>query len=89
MAKLTEEQVKQLEELTALRDAPDEPEANGTTRVLNFSVDLGDEAQIERARKLGFLPPEETPEPDGGEGKPEPEPEEEGPSRRGFFGDNK
>jgi hypothetical protein len=86
---LTEEEAKALADLQAKAEAPDEPEPNGTTRVLNFSVDLGDEAQIERARKLGFLPPEETPEPDGGEGKPDPEPEEEGPSRRGFFGDNK
>jgi hypothetical protein len=89
MAKLTEEQAATLAELQALAEAPDEPESNGTSRVLNFTVDLGDEAQIARARKLGFLPPEE-PEPpaegaEGGEGAGGEGAGEEGPSRRGFF----
>lgn len=85
MAKLTEEQAKTLAELQALAEAPDEPEGNGLQRILNVTVDLGDEAQVERARSLGFLPPAEAPA-GGGEEEEKP-PAEEDPKRRGFFND--
>jgi hypothetical protein len=87
MAKLTDEQAATLAELQALSEAPDEPEGNPLQRVLNVSVDLGDEAQVERARSLGFLPPAEAPaegEGEGGGAGGEGGAEEE-PQRRGFF----
>ena len=50
---LTEEQAKQLEELERLRDTPDEPaEPKGAGRILNVTLDLADDAQLERAFKL-------------------------------------
>jgi hypothetical protein len=88
--KLTDEQAKQLEELEAMRDAPDEPAGNGggIGRVLNVTIDLGDDKQVARAFKLGLL---DEPAPDEPEEKPEgedkPEGEGEGPRRGGFFND--
>jgi hypothetical protein len=89
--KLTEEQAKQLADLEAMRDAPDEPEKTGAGRVLNFTIDLADDKQVERAFKLGLLDRPEEPAADdekppadgeGGEGG-----EGESPRRRGFFDD--
>jgi hypothetical protein len=82
--KLTEEQAKALAELEELRDAPDEePAGNGVSRVLNVTVDLGDEAQVERAIKLGFLTAP------AAEAEPEPEAEgDEPPKRGGYFPPN-
>lgn len=88
---LTEEQTKQLEELERLRDEP-EPEKNGggTSRVLNFTIDLSDDNQLKRAFALGLLDEPKADDPpdgeggEGGEGGSEGG-EGEGPRRRGFF----
>jgi hypothetical protein len=90
VAKLSEEQAKQLEELESLRDAPDEdePKGNGSGRMLNISIDLGDDAQVQRAFDLGLLtkPELEQLEADGeGGGEGGDGEGEEGPKRRGFF----
>lgn len=53
MAKLTDEQQKALDELTALRDAPDAPAGRGEN--LNFTIDLSDDTAVRRALKLGVL----------------------------------
>jgi hypothetical protein len=88
---LTDEQAKQLEELEKLRDAPDEPAGNGggIGRVLNVTIDLGDDKQVARAFKLGLLDEPAPDEPEGGEGEGEEqtEGEGEGPRRGGFFND--
>lgn len=81
MAKLTEEETNLLKKLTAKAKAPDAPQSE---RRLNISIDLGDEAQVTRAQKLGLLDmfsgdDDPDPEPD-----PDPDPEET-PKRRGFF----
>ncbi len=83
MGKLTKEQADALAELEALRDAPDEEPAGPAGRMLNVTVDLGDDAAVERAFKLGFLTA-----PDADEPEPEPDADaelEDGPKRRGFF----
>lgn len=88
MAKLTEEEAAKLEELTAKRDAPDDPPTGGgRSEVLNVTIDLGDEAAVERALKLGWLKPGDIPDDDDaddaddGKGKDKDKP----PSRRGYF----
>ena len=81
---LTKEQQEQLDELTRLRDEPEpEPSGGGLGRVLNVSLDLGDEAQLDRAFKLGLLerPAADDPDPD------DPPDEDDPPRRRGFFDD--
>lgn len=79
---LTKEEAAQLEALQKKAEEPDEePAGNGISRVLNVTVDLGDDAQVERAIRLGFM---EEPAVDEGEG--EEEGEEESPKRRGYFG---
>lgn len=82
---LTKEEAAQLEALQKKADEPDEePKGNGLSRVLNVTVDLGDEAQVERAIRLGFM---EAPQEDD-EGEDD-DSEEESPRRRGYFGDDK
>ena len=85
MGKLTEEQQKQLEELRALEEAPDEPEA-APGKVLNVHVNLDDPAAVKLARKLGFLPAEEPEEEEEEEGDDERDPDE-APKRRAYFKD--
>ena len=85
MAKLTADEEKLLKKLTQKREAPD-PGPIG--RAINVSIDLGDEKQVERARRLGLL--------DGFDDEDEQEDtEEEGeeeaddtPKRRGYFGES-
>lgn len=89
MAQLTEEEAAQLKALQEKAEAPDEP-ANGSgeggvSRVLNVTVDLGDEEQVERAIGFGFLSRPELEE-EGDDGDDE---GEEEPQRRGFFKDEK
>ncbi len=57
MAKLSDEQKTALAELEALRDAPDDPEPpkHGRMENVNVTIDLGDEAQVARALRLGLL----------------------------------
>lgn len=54
MAKLTDEQEKALDDLLALKDAPDDP---GPSRGenLNITIDLGNDVAVRRALKLGVL----------------------------------
>lgn len=60
MAKLSEEQEKTLAELMALKDKPDEPEASRSrSDNLNFTIDLSDEAAVDRAISLGLITREE------------------------------
>ena len=87
MARLTEEEAAQLKALQEKSEAPEEEEnggGGGLSRVLNISVDLGDEAQVERAYELGLLTRAEAEA-----AEEEDEPEEEGPRRRGFFPEDK
>lgn len=59
MAKLSDEQAKQLADLEALRDAPEEPSGGGgSSRIenLNITIDLNDETQVKRAVRSGLLP---------------------------------
>lgn len=67
MAKLSKEQEASLAELEALRDAPDEPTGSGRSEVLNFTIDLGNDAAVERALKLGILKPEDVEDADDDE----------------------
>jgi hypothetical protein len=55
MAKLTAEQQKQLDDLQALAEAPDEPGSNGRSEHIEVMIDLSDEAAVERGIGLGFL----------------------------------
>lgn len=84
---LTKEEAAQLEALQKKAEEPDEEPngAGGISRVLNVTVDLGDDAQVERAIKLGLM---SAPAADEDEGEEE-EGEEESPRRRGYFGDDK
>ena len=88
MAKLTEEEARTLKALQEKAKAPDAP---SVARSLNISVDLGDDAQVERAVKLG-LPGfeafgsngdgDDDDDGDGGDGDGD-----EPPTRRGYFKD--
>jgi hypothetical protein len=51
VAKLSEEEARTLEALQKKAKAPDAP---AVARSVNISVDLADEAQVERAVKLGL-----------------------------------
>ncbi len=86
MGKLTDEEKTLLEKLQAKAEAPDEPESSGggLGRVLNVALDLGDDAQVEKAFRLGLLerPADDDPDPD----EPADDPDD-APRRRGFFDD--
>jgi hypothetical protein len=58
VAKLTDEQQKQLDDLNALKDKPDEPERDSRSRVenINVTIDLDNDVQVKRAVKAGLLP---------------------------------
>lgn len=77
MAKLTAEQQKQLDDLTALAEAPDEPA--GSSSVLNFTIDLADESAVARAIKLGILKPGDADDDPDDDPDPDPDPQ---PRRR-------
>lgn len=51
---LTDDESKLLAKLLKKKDTPDAPPGR-TDRVLNVSVDLADEKQVERARGLGLI----------------------------------
>lgn len=75
MAKLSADEEKVLQRLMRKREAPDTP----SNRTLNISIDLGDNAQVERAQRLGLLDMFDEEEEAGGG-------EEEEPERDGYFG---
>lgn len=70
MAKLSEEEQKALDDLTAKRDAPDEPNGGGVSRVenVNMTIDLGDDLQVKRAVRAGLLPKSYLEDDDDGDG---------------------
>lgn len=88
MAKLDANEEKLLKKLLAKKDAPDAPSA---AKSLNISIDLGDEAQVERAQRLGLLEMFSSDNGDDDEGDDDDEggddDEEEAPRRRGYFKD--
>jgi hypothetical protein len=90
LAKLTDEQAAQLADLEKLRDAPDEPAGPGRSEILNYTVDLSDEAAVDRALKLGLLKPsdlEDDADDDAGgdDDKDKDKSKDKPPSRRGYF----
>lgn len=92
MAKLTDDEAAQLKALEERRDAPDEPDAPGRSEILNYTIDLADEAAVDRALKLGLLKPsdveDDDDEDDDGKGDPKDPKRERTPKRRGFFPDS-
>ena len=67
--------------LKRLQDKSKEPDAPQVARTLNVSIDLGDEAQVARAQKLGLLGLFDDEDGDGdGDGDGD-----EPPTRRGYF----
>jgi hypothetical protein len=85
MAKLTDEQKRQLEELRALEEAPD-PEPSNRSQIVNVHVDLSDESAVERGQKLGFLDLFKKDETEDDDADDEPDDE---PGQGGFFGGKK
>jgi hypothetical protein len=97
VAKLSEEEARTLEALQKKAKAPDAP---AVARSVNISVDLADEAQVERAVKLG-LPGFDAlvssngddsddggDDDDGASGGDDDDDDHEPPRRRAFFGDS-
>lgn len=80
---LSSEEQKVLKRLQKKAEEPDPPAVG---RTVSVAIDLGDEKQIARAQRYGFLPADEQEE----ESEEESEEEEgdEAPKRRGYFGDN-
>lgn len=75
---LSKEEKEQLDALTKKSKERDKPEGR-----LNVNLDLGDDKQVERAKKYGFLPGDD----DEGEGDGDGDGDEETPKRRGYFRD--
>jgi len=78
---LNDEQRRQLKELQRLEK---EPAAPPVGKVINVTVDLGDEAQVQRAIEHGFLTAREVAEDRNGDG--DDEDGEDAPRRKGYFG---
>ena len=78
---------EEAEQLKALQAKAKEPDAPQVARSLNITVDLGDDAQVERARKLGLRGFEAFGS-DDGEGEGEGGDGDEPPKRRGFFAED-
>ncbi len=87
MAKLTEEQAKQLAELEAVRDAPDDDDAGGRAEFINVTIDLSDEEAVKRGLALGFLKPGDVGDDEGdGDGdEDKPPPKDKVPRRSAYF----
>lgn len=78
MAKLSDEETAMLKRLTDKQKAPDSAPIG---RSINVTIDLGDEEQIKRAIKHGFLTADDVADEKG-------EDEDEGdevPRRKGYF----
>lgn len=85
MAKLTDEEQSLLKRLTAKAKAPDETPPG---RMLNFTIDLANDAAVERAKKLGIFPNDDPPEDPPGDDPPGDDPPgDDPPKRKGFFGE--
>lgn len=83
MAKLSKDEAKMLKQLTEKQEAPDAPAVG---RSLNIAIDLGDDAQVARAQKLGLLGSLDD---DDGDDDGDDDDDEEAPKRRGYFKDTK
>jgi len=82
---LTDEEQATLDALTRKRDEPEpKPEGNGIGRVLNVSLDLGDDAQVEKAFKLGLLERVAGDDDDSDDDDSDDD-ADDAPRRRGFF----
>lgn len=77
---LNEEQRRQLKELQRLEK---EPAAAPVGKVINVTVDLGNDEQVARAIKHGFLTAAEVDE-DRGDGESD-EDADDAPRRKGYF----
>jgi len=79
MGQLSDEEKSLMERLQAKLDAPEET----ITKAVQFTVDLGDKAQVALAKTLGLITGGDS-EPDEPEDKPD-----DAPKRRGYFKDDK
>jgi hypothetical protein len=79
MGKLSDEEQSLLEKLQAKMEAPEET----ISKAVNFTVDLGDKAQVALAKTLGLITGGD-PDPDEPDDKPD-----DAPKRRGYFKDDK
>ena len=76
--------------LKKLQQKAKEPDAPPSSRVLNISIDLGDEAQVKRAGALGLLGllRDDDADDDAGDDDDDAgDDEEDTPRRRGYFKD--
>ena len=74
---LSKEEKEQLERLSAKAKEPDGPRGD-----VHFTLDLSSDSAWERAVKLGIIPSDDPPPDDKRD-----DPGDDGPKRRGFFGD--
>ena len=92
---LTEKEAEQLEALLKKKDAP-EDDGGGVGKVVNVMIDLGDDEQVRRGLRLGFLQASDLDDDDGDgdddagddAGDDDGEGGDEGPKRggkRGYF----
>ena len=78
---LSKEEQETLEALQRKAEEP-EPAANGRSENVSITIDLGDENQVKRALKMGYLQKGDLDEFDEPEPEGEEKPEEEEPPRR-------
>jgi hypothetical protein len=69
--------------LKRLQQKAKEPQAAPVGKVINVTVDLGDESQVARAIKHGFLTADEVEQDKDGDGSDEDA--DEAPNRKGYF----
>jgi hypothetical protein len=85
MAKLSEDEQGLLDKLTKKLEAPEE----AVSKAINFTVDLGDKAQVAMAKAAGWLPDlggDGDKGGKGGEGSSEGDPDpDSAPRRRSYF----
>ena len=71
--------------LKRLQQKEKEPDAGPVGRSVRVNIDLGDESQIARAIKYGFLTSDEVEEDKNGAGGDDDEEADDSPNRRGYF----
>jgi hypothetical protein len=71
--------------LKKLQQKEKEPASAPVGKVINVSVDLGDEAQVQRAIKHGFLTADEAAAEGNGDGDDDDD-SDDAPRRKGYFG---